>query len=203
MDELQTPKLDHAAFRRVWKRVMPEDRPDCPFTLDPPLGQEGAPLPSHSCPPTPAVPPVVRPPAAPAGPCLGEGSAGELPRLERLCRQVWMDYQSYRTLSRRAGRERIFPSMAEAKRGDLRRLTTAAFLISGRQFRPEGGQELQPGNISLAVRDRFRSEQLLSLEFFSAAQSCSDACLIDLYRALGRQCQGYAGRLRGWLEERS
>lgn len=28
--------LDHAAFQRVWRRVMPQDRADCPFTLDAP-----------------------------------------------------------------------------------------------------------------------------------------------------------------------
>lgn len=28
--------LDHAAFERVWRRVMPQDRADCPFTLDAP-----------------------------------------------------------------------------------------------------------------------------------------------------------------------
>lgn len=28
--------LDRAAFQRVWQRVMPQDRTDCPFTLDPP-----------------------------------------------------------------------------------------------------------------------------------------------------------------------
>lgn len=28
--------LDHAAFQRVWRRVMPQDRIDCPFTLDDP-----------------------------------------------------------------------------------------------------------------------------------------------------------------------
>lgn len=25
---------DRAVFRRVWRRVMPEDRPDCPILLD-------------------------------------------------------------------------------------------------------------------------------------------------------------------------
>ena len=37
MDQIQRPgeELDHAAFARVWRRVMPEDRPDCPFTLEP------------------------------------------------------------------------------------------------------------------------------------------------------------------------
>ena len=28
-------RLDEGQFRRVWARVMPEDRPDCPFVLSP------------------------------------------------------------------------------------------------------------------------------------------------------------------------
>lgn len=31
--------LDHAAFERVWRRVMPQDRADCPITLDTPAGE--------------------------------------------------------------------------------------------------------------------------------------------------------------------
>ena len=42
MDVPQTPadlpqapaSLDGAEFQRVWRRVMPQDRPDCPFVLD-------------------------------------------------------------------------------------------------------------------------------------------------------------------------
>ena len=46
---------DREVFERVWRRVMPEDRPDCPFTLyseeaEPAAqtveGREGAPVPS-------------------------------------------------------------------------------------------------------------------------------------------------------------
>ncbi|MDE6107924.1 MAG: hypothetical protein K2F83_04525, partial [Oscillospiraceae bacterium] len=34
--------LDHAAFQRVWRRVMPQDRIDCPFTLDDPAEETAA-----------------------------------------------------------------------------------------------------------------------------------------------------------------
>jgi len=48
MDEMRPimggEELDAAAFGRVWRRVMPEDRPDCPFTLDDPPAPAPAPV---------------------------------------------------------------------------------------------------------------------------------------------------------------
>ena len=74
---------DQEVFERVWRRVMPEDRPDCPFTL----GEDAAAPPAIQ-PPAVALPAVVH--TAPAGeqapsrpvvgeehdvPCLGASSA--------------------------------------------------------------------------------------------------------------------------------
>ena len=74
---------DQEVFERVWRRVMPEDRPDCPFTL----GEDAAAPPAVQ-PPAAALPAVVH--TAPAGeqapsrpvvgeehdvPCLGASSA--------------------------------------------------------------------------------------------------------------------------------
>ena len=51
---------DQEVFERVWRRVMPEDRPDCPFTL----GEDAAAPPAIQ-PPAVALPAVVH--TAPAG----------------------------------------------------------------------------------------------------------------------------------------
>ena len=101
MDQIQRPgeELDHAAFARVWRRVMPEDRPDCPFTLEP-----SAP-PALSTPTSPAA--AAAAPAVPCA-CLGEGSARDLPELERMLRQTTDDFRIYRALARR-DREGFFP----------------------------------------------------------------------------------------------
>lgn len=44
--------LDRAAFQRVWRRVMPQDRADCPFTLEGPAEepQPAAPVPVTAAP---------------------------------------------------------------------------------------------------------------------------------------------------------
>ena len=33
MEQTPFPGVDREVFERVWRRVMPEDRADCPFTL--------------------------------------------------------------------------------------------------------------------------------------------------------------------------
>ena len=73
--ELGMYACDRELFDRVWKRVMPEERPDCPITLDPPAVHTPAPAPmSGACAPAaePApcsdTAPVQPPEAAPAPP---------------------------------------------------------------------------------------------------------------------------------------
>ena len=55
---------DQEVFERVWRRVMPEDRPDCPFTL----GKDAA------------APPAIQPPAAalPAVVHTAQGNSGRV-----------------------------------------------------------------------------------------------------------------------------
>lgn len=88
---------DQEVFERVWRRVMPEDRPDCPFTL----GEDAAAPPAIQ-PPAAALPAVVH--TAPAGeqapsrpvvgeehdvPCLGASSAVYGAQLQRLIDRSW------------------------------------------------------------------------------------------------------------------
>lgn len=122
--------LDHAAFQRVWRRVMPQDRADCPFTLDSPEEeiqqtvapvQEPAPQVEPEAPvgamnslavqattSMPAIPtaPMVAPrqsmPGMAPSPCLGESAAGELPTLEALLAMVREGRQIYKNLTRSA-----------------------------------------------------------------------------------------------------
>ena len=86
MNEPQTPALDQASFRRVWQRVMPQDRMDCPFTLEEPQAEavKASALPPQPV-PAPAVPAPLPPRPAPTLPtptlCLGDASApGRTPR---------------------------------------------------------------------------------------------------------------------------
>ncbi len=197
MEELQTGVLDQAAFQRVWQRVMPEPRPDCPFTVD------TAPIPAPP-PPAPMVPSPAPPAARQAPPlrpvCLGEGSAGELPLLERLLDETAEGERFYQALSRRWRGEEILPVLTREKRRQGKRLRAARFLITGTQYTPSPSPAPGRERLSLQFRSRFQTEQRLALAFFQAANTAADPCLIELYRALGKDCQDCARLLREWME---
>lgn len=224
MNEPQMPALDQASFRRVWQRVMPQDRPDCPFTLEEPPAQQ-APS-AHPVLPVPAAPGTALPPEpvpAPAPPaqtlpartaptlplptlCLGDASAVELPTLERLLDLTWEARRIYRALSRPAhksgrSRETLLPTLMIAKEAQARRLATAHFLISGKHCELKAGPLPRFSSLHLALRDRYRAEQEIALLCLTAAAASQDPCLMELYRALAAENQGLAGRLREWLEQ--
>ena len=45
-----SPAEERECFERVWRRVMPEDRPDCPFRLYSDIDREGPPPAQESAP---------------------------------------------------------------------------------------------------------------------------------------------------------
>lgn len=200
MEELQTGVLDQAAFQRVWQRVMPEPRPDCPFTVD------AVPTPLPPPPAAPMVPPPAPPgtrqipPAQPV--CLGEASSRELPLLERLLDETAEGERFYRALSRQWRREELLPALAREKLRQGKRLGAARFLIAGTSYTPSPTSAPGKGRLALHLRTRFQAEQRLALAFFQAANTAADPCLIELYRTLGKECQDCARALRDWMERR-
>lgn len=211
MQETQPPaNLDQDAFRRVWQRVMPEDRADCPFTVDAPN------LPTPATPPQPVtqtanLPPFMAPATTPPGPpprpmslappvCLGEQSAGELPQLEELLAATAEGLQIYRSLARRWPREPLLAQLATEKLRQVRRLSAAHFLIAGKEHPLPAGQLPRFDSLPLALRSRHRAEQESALALLLASNSSSDPCLIELYRELGLECQNLAKRIRARLE---
>lgn len=199
MNESPVAVLDQAAFERVWRRVMPEDRPDCPFTLEEPeLTPTAAPQPMMRAAMAPAPIPV---PAPQPIPCLGEGSLGELSGLEARMVRTAQARRVYRALERRAGRRGVFSTLAAGKARQLRRLNAVYFLISGQNYTPATvGADPLPKSNALALRERFRAEQLEAAALTEAAQTASDPCVAQLYRELAEEDQGYADLLRRRLE---
>lgn len=183
----QLPVPDPEAFERVWRRVMPEDRPDCPVAL------EHSPFPSAPVPPAPA-------PKAQTAACLGEASTDQLPALDRLLLLTVESWQSYRTMARSSRRASLPAALAQAKRQQLRRLGAARFLISGTPYELPETEPSQAAPLPLWVRQRYQAEQRTALELLTAASSSADPCLIDLFRALALENQTHAGQLREWLE---
>lgn len=210
MNEPQMPALDQASFRRVWQRVMPQDRPDCPFTLEePPAREVFAPAPEP--PALPAEPAQTLPArTAPTLPlptlCLGDASAVELPTLEKILDLTWEARRIYRALSRPThrnshSRETLLPTLMAAKETQARRLATACFLISGEHCEMKAGPLPRFPSLHLALRDRYRAEQETALLCLTAAAASQDPCLMELYRDLAAENRDLAGRLREWLEQ--
>lgn len=193
--------LDQAAFQRVWRRVMPQDRADCPFTLEDPLSAvpAAAPAPLVRA-PLPSLPAAQAVPPQPI-PCLGEASVGELPALKARMDAAAQAQRSYQALARRAGRRGLFSSLAREKLRQLRQLNAAHFLISGEEYAPAAGTVSLPKTNPLALRERFRWEQMEAAALMEAAQATADPCLARLYRELAEENRGHADRLRGRLEQ--
>lgn len=195
MQAQQLPSPDRETFQRVWRRVMPQDRPDCPFTLDAPDASlpASAPvtLPAAVPPATPQLPPVA---------CLGPSSADQLPVLDHLLLLTAEAWQAYSSMGGRASQATLPTALAQAKRQQLRRLATARFLISGESYRLDQVKPTQTAALPLTIRERYQAEQQAALQFLTAAEATADPCLTDLYRALAMENQTHAGQLREWLE---
>lgn len=210
-------EVDPAAFERVWRRVMPQDRADCPIVLntaepsapaDAPINGLNA-LAAQTMPSVPAPLPQPCVPRATEGNtpalCLGEGEMVALPILAQLMEQARAGRQIYTALSRpsrgQAARTARFRELASVKEGQLRRLRTAYFLIAGTE--PEGTASTQrrPSSLSLTLRERYHAEQSFALACLTAVAQTADPCLTELYRSLAGQSQALAGQLRELLEE--
>lgn len=201
MNEAMIPDMDQETFRRVWRKVMPqEDRADCPFTLDapeaPPVQTVQPPMPA----PLPAQP-AAAPAPGPARPplCLGDESAGEVPTLLRFLALTLSLEKAYQALARK-GRRPLPARLAREKARQAKRLSAAYFLITGR--RPEKPETIAPERLTypLALRACYRAEQRTAAELIGAVRESRDPCLAELYRALGTQNQTFAGQIREFLE---
>lgn len=197
MQAQQLPSPDRETFQRVWRRVMPQERPDCPFTLDAP-GASDAAVPASA----PAALPAAPPPMLPSPPvaCLGPSSAEALPTLDQLMLLTAEAWQAYLAMGGRASQATLPTSLGQAKRQQLRRLATARFLISGEPYQLAEVKPAQASALPLAIRERYQAEQQTALQLLTAAEATADPCLTDLFRTLAMEDQTHAGQLREWLE---
>ena len=176
--------FDPEVFARVWSRVMPDQ------TLSPIQ---------------PALP-ALRSPAqtAPAPSCLGEGSARYVPQLEALMDQLHAALGSVRQLARRGGgrASRLLASLAADQQRQLRRLSAAYFLITGRRYAPKGQGAVPSGPLSSALRTLFQQAQQCAAQAAVLARIVSDdPCLSRLLEDIQDEAQSHAAQIRVLLEE--
>lgn len=201
-------QCDQETFERVWRRVMPEPRPDCPIVL--PAEPAVSPAVREAPPALPAVAASAPPDRPVAGeehnvPCLGAASAIYGGQLQQFVDRALADWRSYQALSRRAqgNSGRILSAIAADQRRHAKRLSTAYFLISGVRYwpaeRPAGPASRTP--FAAALRERFMAEQRSAAAYQAAAAETADPCLRQLYEELSGEADAHAWLLRGILEE--
>ncbi len=195
---------DRDLFLRVWDRVMPEERPDCPIVV----GRE------EGCTAVPAMRQEMARAASGVDstgddfptrddvPCLGKGAETDREKLQEMIRWELTAWRSYQHLARRGGQGgRAMAGLAEGCRRRAKRLSAALFLISGVRFWPAEQTVVPvPRSYFAALREQFLLEQNRGQSYRAAAEESRDHCLQMLYLALADNCIEHACRIRALLE---
>ena len=179
---------DREVFELVWRRVMPEDRPDCPFTL-------------YSEEEQVAVQPAEERKAE-LVPVPAEQSGGDGAVLQAFIADELSDWRTYQTLARRipGGNGRALMGMAADERRHAGRLSAAYFLLSGVKFWPPAEPELPREGWMAILRRRYWAERKGAEAYRTAAGHTGDSALRELYLELAGDEEAHAGIIRGILE---
>ena len=193
--KLSLQPFDPDVFQRVWNRVMP-DQEHSPIAVDAPT------LPAV---PTLSPAPEEAPEPAPEVPltCLGEGSQRYVQTIRDMMEQTQGFLRILQRLSRRsAGRPaRVLSALSADLRRDLRRLSTAHFLITGGRYSPRQSGAPLSAPLDQTLRTLFQQFHQRAAQVRSAAQDMGDPCLAQLFQELGDGAEFYAHRLRALLED--
>lgn len=181
---------DREVFERVWRRVMPEDRPDCPFTLYSEEETAQAPVQPAEEKRTELVP-------VPAEQSGGDGAV-----LQAFIADELSDWRTYQTLARRipGGNGRALMGVAADERRHAGRLSAAYFLLSGVKFWPPAEPELPREGWMAILRRRYWAERKGAEAYRTAAGRTGDSTLRELYLELAGDEEAHAGVIRGILE---
>ena len=195
-------------FARVWRRVMPEERPDSPIAVDvlpQPMDSQGElAVPQGAGLPVLPVPAAGEEASGEDVPCLGGSCASHGALLQAFVDGELADWRAYQHLARRASGipARTLAAMAADERRHAKRLSTAYFLISGIRYWP-ADKVAQPARGSLPgeLRAHFLTEQRGESAYRAAAEDTADPCLRQLYLELADEENAHAWTIRGILEQ--
>lgn len=169
--------VDPEVFRRVWNRVMP-DQKDCPI------------IPAA---PRPKAPPVRPPAAAPTPP-----DAAQLLR-ERMA-QLRIGTLQAQHLARRYGSKPPLVRLMRERQQAMRKLSAACFLACGQRFQPSGQVPAPPTPLAAALREQFFWEQQWAQDCLLSSGDVGDPSLKELFQTLSHQSQARSRDIRTQLE---
>lgn len=191
---LSLEPFDGETFRRVWRRVMPDQDLSPVLPAVPALSPD-----SPSTPESSPCPPQTSPPA-----CLCPGSEGYAPCLEELMEDTKGLSCAYQNAARRCGGRtaRLLTGLLPSLGQDQRRLCAACFLITGTRYTPKGNPVSLSGAAPWQLRSLFLLEQQRAAKLSDYADGTSDdPCLRELFRELEHAARLRAGRIRALLEQ--
>ena len=197
--QLSLQPFDTDVFQRVWKRVMP-DQELSPIALRASTAQASVQQAVPALSPLPEAPPE----AAPDAPltCLGEESRPYAQTIQALMEQTQGLRRTVQRLSRRANARagRTLNALSSQLERELRRLSTAHFLITGERYTPSRQGKPLPVPLDQALRALFQQLHQRSGQLRTAAHGLADPCLEQLLLELGDDAEFAAQRLRSFLE---
>ena len=198
LSALDGHQIDPETFRRVWARVMPDQR-DSPLVLSPPAPAVRSGTAEKKQPPPPA--------RQSAGTQSGEqkrsAPKAEGPeRMERLMDLAREGAEGAGALARRMGnRGREMAGIAEDHRRALGRLAAAYFLMTGRRRHARGSAPGGNRDLGTELRERFLWEKRWEQACREAAEETGDLVLEELCRELARDASRHQRAIRTTLEQ--
>lgn len=192
-------QIDPETFRRVWARVMPDQR-DSPLILDPPAppprnGKKPEEKRKNS--PREQRMPEKQPEKAKERP----PKLGDAERLERLMDMAGEGAAGAGNLARRMGnRGREIMGIAEDHRRLLRRLAAAYFLLTGGRRPPDSHGPGIGRDLEAELRERFLWEKRWENVCREAAEGMEDPALKELCRDLSQNASLHQRTIRAVLE---
>lgn len=194
-------QIDPETFRRVWERVMP-DQKNSPIVVPPaPNGGKTPPRPGERertgrPGPGPGW-------SGPGAPRREETAArGDEEALHRLMDLAQEGVLSAQTLVRRGGnRGKSLTILAEDDRRALRRLSALCFLTTGRRYQPKGTATPWQGTLEQGLRERFWWEQEWVRACRELEQQTREDNLRELCGELAREGMAHGRLIRGILEQ--
>ena len=203
MEQTSIPGVDREVFERVWRRVMPEERGDCPFTLTEQEEPAESTLPALAVPASPQVATLRQADEGADIACLGPASAAYGTALQGYIDDELADWRRYQALARRTpgGGGRMLAAVAADERRHAKKLSTAYFLISGVRYWPEVRAVQPAAPLHAALRERFWEEQRGAAAYQAAAEETSDPCLKELFSELAAEEEAHVWTIRSVLEQ--
>ncbi len=164
---------DRELFARVWRRVMPEDREDCPIELIPP-----------------------------ETPAENFSRPADSTLLQRFVAGERKDAQTYKALARRtSGKDaKVLSQIADDEKAHARRLAAAYFILTGIQLHPTANDISFRAGYPGILRQRLMEEQNGAEAYRTAAAETSDPWLRDTYNTLAEDELIHARQIYALLE---